>query len=168
MNRAIEKLLSILNLQKDVYHDITLIEEEKSGAIMKRAGRSIEDLSVMQERLLEEVDSLETERLKLMDNYRKFALLSHPQNEITLLDIIDSVDSKSAVALREAGSNLKGVLKKLKRVQEMNSVLLRDSMEFYEILISGLKNSSTIKSGYGRDGRENAKSFNPVLFNIKA
>lgn len=168
MNQVIEKLLNILNLQKDVYHDITLIEEEKRGAIMKRAGKSIENLSVMQEKLLTEVDSLERERLRLMDNYRKFALLHQPGNEITLLDIIDSVDGKSAKALSDAGERLKKVLKKLKNVQEVNSVLLRDSMEFYEILLSGLKNSSTIKSGYGSDGRENVKSFNPVLFNIKA
>jgi hypothetical protein len=45
---------------------------------------------------------------------------------------------------------------------------LNDNMEFYDILLSGLKNSSTLKSGYGKDGKEKGRVFNPVLFNIKA
>ena len=66
------------------------------------------------------------------------------------------------------GSELKGIMLKLRDRQENNGRLLQDNMEFFGILISDLKNSSSLKSGYGSDGKENVRVVNPVLFNTKA
>jgi len=168
MHHAVLKLENIMKLEKEIYQEIFQIEEDKSEAIIKKTGRAIEELSVSQEKLLGKVESLEKERLKLMEGYKKHGNLHLQGREITLLDIADSVDKASSVKLKEAGQELKKILLKVKNIQDMNSQLLKDNMEFYDILISGLKNSSTLRSGYGRDGKEKGRVFNPVLFNIKA
>ncbi len=168
MQQAVLKLENIINLEREIYQDIFHIEEEKSEAIIKKAGREIEELSIAQEKLLLKVDSLEKERVKLMEGFKKHRNPHYHDGEITLSDIMDSSDQKSASSLKGAGLALKTVLLKVKNIQNMNSRLLKDNMEFYDILISGLKNSSTLRSGYGSDGKEKARVFNPVLFNIKA
>jgi hypothetical protein len=168
MYQAVIKLENIMKLEREIYQDIFHIEEEKSDAIIKKAGKEIEELSLKQEKLLGKVESLEIERLKLMVAYKKQHNSRIHGREITLQDIIDSSDNKSASALKNAGVELKKILLKVKKIQDMNSQLLKDNMEFYDILISGLKNSSTLRSGYGRDGKEKGRVFNPVLFNIKA
>lgn len=168
MQHVVLKLKKLLNIEKDIYQEIFNIEEEKSEAIIKKTGKVIEELSVSQERLLNKIESLEKERIKLMDEYKKHRNVLHHGNEITLQDIIDTVDAESSSALKQAGIELKKILLKVKNIQDVNSQLLKDNMEFYDILISGLKNSSTLRSGYGRDGKEKGRVFNPVLFNIKA
>jgi hypothetical protein len=168
MQHVVLKLKNLLNIEKDIYFEIFNIEEEKSEAIIKKSGKVIEELSVSQERLLNKIESLEKERIKLMEEYSKHRNVLHHGNEITLQDIIDTVDAKSSSALKLAGIELKKILLKVKNIQDVNSQLLKDNMEFYDILISGLKNSSTLRSGYGRDGKEKGRVFNPVLFNIKA
>jgi len=168
MHQAVFKLENIMNLEREIYQEIFNIEENKSEAIMKKSGKVIEELSVSQEKLLGKIESLENERIKLKDSYTKTQKLNLPHGDITLQDIIDSSDSKTAFPLKEAGIELKKILLKVKSIQDLNSRLIKDNMEFYDILISGLKNSSTLRSGYGRDGKEQGRVFNPVLFNIKA
>ncbi len=168
MHQAVLKLENIMKLEREIYQEIFHIEEDKSEAIMKKSGKAIEELSVSQEKLLGKIESLEKERIKLMDSYKKTQKLHLTHGDVTLQDIIDSSDSKTAFPLKEAGIELKKILLKVKNIQDLNSRLIKDNMEFYDILISGLKNSSTLRSGYGRDGKEQGRVFNPVLFNIKA
>jgi hypothetical protein len=168
MHQAVFKLENIMNLEREIYQEIFNIEENKSEAIMKKSGKVIEELSVSQEKLLGKIESLENERIKLMESYKKTHKLHPTHGDITLQDIIDTSDSKTAFSLKETGIELKKILLKVKSIQDLNSRLIKDNMEFYDILISGLKNSSTLRSGYGSDGKEKGRVFNPVLFNIKA
>lgn len=168
MHQAVLKLENIIKLEKEIYQKIFHIEEAKSEAIIKKDGKAIEELSLSQEKLLSKIESLENERLKLMDSFRKRLKIQITGDEVTLQDILDSIDLKTASIVKESGIELKKVLLKVKRIQDTNTQLLRDNMEFYNILISDLKNSSTVRSGYGSDGKEKGKVLNPVLFNIKA
>lgn len=168
MSQAVLRLENIMNLEREIYQEIFHIEEDKSEAILHKEGKVIEELSVKQEKLLGKIDSLEKERIKLMEGYRKHPGLRHQNGDITLQDVIEVSDSESASALKKTGNELKGVLVKVKNVQDMNARLLKDNMEFYDILIAGLKNSSTLRSGYGSDGKEKGRVVNPVLFNITA
>jgi hypothetical protein len=168
MHQAVFKLENIMNLEREIYQEIYNIEEIKSEAIMKKSGKVIEELSTAQEKLLGKIESLENERIILMESYKRAHKLNAPHGEITLQDIIDSSNSKTAFSLKETGIELKKILLKVKSIQDLNSRLIKDNMEFYDILISGLKNSSTLRSGYGSDGKEQGRVFNPVLFNIKA
>lgn len=168
MPQAVLKLENILKMERDIYQEIFYIEENKSEAILQKDGKTIEDLSIRQEKLLGKIEILEKERIKLMESYKKHIHLRLQGNEITLQDIVASAGTEAASGLKKAGIELKNILLKVKNVQDMNTRLLKDNVEFYEILITGLKNSSTLRSGYGSDGKEKGRVFNPVLFNIKA
>ena len=168
MNSSIRELVLILEHEKKIYDKICNIEEKKSEAIIERDGRLIQELSLSQEKLLKEIEGFENERIAHMKMYKSLSKMKHNRGEITLQDIIDSIDGTQAEILRQAGIELKETLLNVTKVQELNSQLLLDNMEFYDIIISGLKNSSSIRSGYGSDGKEKAGIINPVLFNIKA
>jgi hypothetical protein len=168
MNNLVQKLINILEREKEIYEKICHIEEKKSEAIMERDGKVIEELSLSQEKFLKEIEGLENERIALMKKYKNVFLTEQNKSEITLQDIIESIDSKQGKILQQSGVELKDVLTKVGRVQDLNSQLLMDNMEFYDIIISGLKNSSSIGTGYGSDGKEQVGTINPVLFNITA
>ena len=166
MNYSVQELIGILEYEREIYEKIFHIEEKKSKAIIEREGKVIEELSLSQEKFLKEIERLENERIAFMK--RSLSKIKYNRGEITLQDIIESIDAADAEILRQAGLDLKDTLMKVSRVQELNSQLLMDNMEFYDIIISGLKDSSSIRLGYGSDGKEKTGVSNPVLFNIKA
>jgi flagellar biosynthesis/type III secretory pathway chaperone len=164
MNFSVRELIDILRQEREIYEKIFHIEEEKSESIIQRDGKSIQELSLSQEKFLKVIEDLENKRIALM---KKYKIAKQSRGEITLQDIIEA-DSTQGEIVKQAGIELKNILLKVTKVQDLNSQLLIDNMEFYDIIISGLKNSSAVRSGYGSDGKEKVGAVNPVLFNIKA
>lgn len=158
---------NILQSEITVYEDILLLEEEKGRAILKKDGRLIEDLSLRQESLIKEIDDLELERIRAVAGCRR-PDLSRTSQEPTLNEIASVMGKEQGARLLEAGAELKGILQKIREIQDINTRMIKDNIEFFEILIEGLKDSSSIKSGYNSEGRESSRMVNPVLFSIRA
>lgn len=168
MHHLITSLENVMILEKEIYEEIYNIEENKTEAIINRDGRAVEELSSVQEKFLMKIDAVENERIKIMHSLGKSIRSDNQAGEITLNEIISLIEGDYAATLKQTGSDLKRILVNIREVQDLNSQMMKDNMEYYDILISGLKNSSSLKSGYDKDGREKAKAFNPVLLNIKA
>jgi flagellar biosynthesis/type III secretory pathway chaperone len=157
----------ILQSEITVYADILFLEEEKKRAILKKDGRLIEELSLRQESLVKEIDELELLRIKAVAGFkRNYAGSARP--EPTLAEIASAMPGKRGARLLKTGSELKSILHKIRDVQAVNERMIKDNIEFFEILIEGLRDSSSIKSGYNSEGRENGKTVNPVLFSMRA
>ena len=167
MKRIEQKLKEILEAEITVYEDILFLEEEKGRAILKKAGRLITDLSVRQESLINEIDQLEGDRIAVTEECGMNMALQ-PSEPLTLKEIARSLGDERGGSLVEAGANLKNLLVRINEKQSANARMINDNIDFFNLLIEDLKNHSTIKSGYNRDGSENRKAVNPVLFNIRA
>lgn len=168
MIKPVIELERILQEQNNLYERIYDIEESKSDAIINKDGNLLENYSKEQETLLEMVMKLEDERGKHIDDYVKYSKLDDVSSNITLKQIILSMDEDSSHHLLRLGMELKSKLIKLQKLQDTNSILINDNIEFYDILISSLKSSNTIKSGYSSEGKEEEKVTNSVLFNQQA
>ena len=158
----------ILQDQKDIYCEIYFIEEKKSEAILNKNGMLLEQLSRDQEQKLHSVELLEKNREKQIEKYILLNNISDLPQRPTLQDIIHSMDEDSSHHLMRLGMELKRLLNKLKHLRETNNTLIQDNLDFYNILLSGLRNENSIDSGYGNDGKEDMKVSNPVLFNQTA
>jgi len=168
MPSAVKEIERILQKQNSEYSEILKLEESKGDAIIAKSGKLIQETSVKQEKLLKNVEYLEMERLALISRFFPELAGDNDAKSVTLKDIAASLDSESSKGILKYGSELKALLLKVKAKQETNSAMLKDNIEYFDILISGLKNSSTLKSGYDRDGKEDERIINPVLFNQKA
>ena len=168
MPSAVKEIEKILSEQNSLYCQILQLEEKKGDAIVAKNGRLIQEISASQEKLLKNIESLEMMRLSLISRYFPELTVDNDANNVTLKDIASSLDSESSMRILKSGSDLKALLLKVKAKQETNSAMLKDNIEYFDILISGLKNSSSLKSGYDRDGKEDERVINPVLFNQKA
>lgn len=165
---AIEKdLENILQAEITVYEDILLLEEEKARAIMSKDGKMIEELSIRQESLIKEIDLLENDRIEASERCGRRVLSAETANP-TLKEIAGTMDHASSQSLLKTGDSLKRLLYMISEKQGVNARMIQDNIDFFNLLISDLKNSSSIKAGYNRDGSENTRIVNPVLFNIRA
>jgi len=165
MIQAVIDLEKILLQEKSIYEKIYMIEEEKKNIILNRDGKNLEIMSVQQEAFVKEIEVLEMERDKKIKNYIKDNRIEDLSQEVTLRDVIISMDEDSAHKLLQLGLSLKKIIKNLSFLQANNEKLISDNMEFYDLLLSGLKSGEPLDSGYGLDGRQNNRVQNSMLFN---
>ncbi|HPJ35367.1 MAG TPA: flagellar protein FlgN [Spirochaetota bacterium] len=165
MHQNFSRLENILTEEAGLYREIYSLELDKTEAAIEKNGILIQEISAKQEELVCRIESLESVRAELTTflagdyGYRR---------DVTLSEIASRADSETSSRIIKGGAELKELLIKLRNRQDTNIKLLQDNMEFFSILMSDLKNSSSLKSGYGSDGRENNRVVNPVLFNTKA
>lgn len=165
MRHIFSRLESILADETSIYYEIYNLETDKTEAIIKKNGSLIQEITSSQEKLIFRVEALESDRERVMG---MFSAETGLRRLATLSEIASGADSVTSGRIMNLGSELKSVMLRVRDKQENNRKLLQDNIEFFGILISDLKNSSSLKSGYGSDGKENVRVVNPVLFNTKA
>ena len=89
-------------------------------------------------------------------------------DDVTLDEIVNSTDSGSSEHIITLGKDLNEIMIKLSDLQECNMHIANDNMNFYNVIINGLKNSISIDSGYRSDGKEGEKISSSILFNQTA
>jgi flagellar biosynthesis/type III secretory pathway chaperone len=168
MYRPVIEMEKILSREIELYEDLYRLEIEKSEAIIGKEWDVVENLSARQETGLSEIDSLEKTRERLIEEYRKINNLDDLSRSITLKEIVLSMDEDSSHHLLQLGMELKEIMNRTSSLVKTNDTLLHDNMEFFNILMSGLKNNRG-QAGYGNDGKEeNLKVSDPMIFNQTA
>jgi hypothetical protein len=90
------------------------------------------------------------------------------KDHVTLVDVAATAEKHVSENMPILGRSLKEVMMRLGRLQETNQVLIHDNMEYYNILLTGLRRNGSPETGYGKDGREEEKLKNSILFNKTA
>lgn len=168
MNKPVFNLEKILDDERKLYEKIYNIEEKKTPAIIERDGKLIELLSVEQEMIVSEISLLEKARNEAVKQYISMNHLNDMGREYTIRDVILSMDEDSSLHLLRIGMDLKDLLLKISEIQKTNERMIKDNMEFFDILLSGLRSSGSINAGYGRNGREDGKVHGAFIFNQTA
>jgi flagellar biosynthesis/type III secretory pathway chaperone len=151
MESPVLELERILKEEISIYDRIASLEEEKTDSILSRDGCELESFAREQERLLSEIAGLEEKRERSIDSYRVVNHIDEMGN-VTLENLVRNMDEDSALRLSRCGMELKKTVLRMKSLSETNRKLIEDNMEFFDILLSGIKSSATLAAGYTRDG----------------
>jgi hypothetical protein len=168
MIKPVVDLERILADEKEIYEEIYALEEKKKEAILDRDGRQLEKYSLIQENLLENLSVLEEKRDRVIDDYIRVNNLTDLPRNITLREIVRLMDEDSSHHFIQLGRDLKYTLRQLGSLQQTNERLIKDNIDFFNMLMSELKSSTSIKAGYNSEGKENSKTAGSVLFNKTA
>jgi len=168
MSIPVYEMEKILKKENDLYNKIYSIEKEKSDAIFDRNGNKIKKLSLDQEIIIQKISVLESRREKEIEKYKISNNLEDITESLSLKDIVRSMDEDSAHHLLRLGMELKDNLIKLHNLQIVNKKMISVNMEFYNILLSNLKENNSGESGYGNNGKEDSVNSNPVFVNKTA
>lgn len=156
----------ILKEERGLFENLCSLERNKTGAILDHNGKLLEKISFEQEEILSSISKLEVDRVRHIENFKKHKHIR--KAGISLSEIAEILDGSSAENMRVLGRNLKDVMIRLSRIQETNRTLIHDNMEYYNILMTGLRRDKTLETGYGSDGREEEGLRSSILFNKKA
>ena len=165
MMTPVMALKKILEKEVSIYREVLRLEEEKGESIINRDGKQLEAVTREQENLLKSIGSLEEERITVIKEYSRQNHLEDLGRPVTLKDVVTLMDEDSAHTLMGLGLQLKRKLQKLGRMHETNQVLIQDNLEFFNLLISGLKDAVAIDDGYGPGGDGKQKVAGSLMFN---
>lgn len=155
-------LQEILESEYILYRSLYDLEKEKSSAIVNRDGASIESISQEQETLLNSISEFESRRKSLIEAC-SISSRSEDIGEITLQDVA-AVDKDSSEKLLTLGRKLRALLRRMLSLQETNQRLLRDNIEFFNMIMSGFKSSISAR-GYSENGVEESRVTDSIIFN---
>ncbi len=166
MDRQILEMCGILEEEGLCFHELCELEEKKTAAIIAHDGRLLEKISIEQEGILDRLYFLDVQRMERMNALKARRLIE--KNASTLADLIARLEEDSAVGLKERGAAIKTAAARLGRKRETNRALMRDNMDYYQILLAGLRRETNPDRGYGQDGREEESLRSSILFNQTA
>ncbi|MCU0845702.1 MAG: flagellar protein FlgN [Spirochaetes bacterium] len=165
MENPIARIEKVLRDEIDVYSGLLALEEQKSGAIIDKDGRLMESISREQEALLSRVERLEEARVRLILEMTGNLPSDDAASVPTLTDIARRVDDSSAGRIVSIGMELKRLLSRLDSLHTTNRRLIEDNLEFYDILLSGLRSTASISTGYCVNGVEKSRVSGSMIFN---
>lgn len=163
MSAILKDLEHILSEEQRIFEEVYRLEEEKSDAIIERDGNLLQNISNSQEKNLTSIEPLELSRNQIINEFRRNHGLQSGYF-ITLKDIVSTIGIEDE-KVTELGKNLNKTLEKIKSLQETNSRLLNDNLQFYNTLVKEVKDSYTIKTGYSKEGTENEEVAGSLILN---
>jgi hypothetical protein len=166
MEKHVTEMIRILKEETGLFERLCSLEKDKTGAIVDHNGNLIEKISGEEEKLLARISDLESMRLALVNAYMRHRHMG--KDHVTLADVAATAEKHVSENMLLLGRSLKEVMMRLGRLQETNQVIIHDNMEYYNILLTGLRRNGSPETGYGKDGREEEKLNNSILFNKTA
>ena len=160
---AVLKLEKILLREKEIYEELYRLEEEKKEALLERDGRNLDAITVKEESLIREITLEESRRVEAV----KLCGLESG-GEASLSEIAALAGGDISERLLFAGKGLKRAVLKAINIKELNDRLMKDNMDFFNDILTGLRDTTSISAGYDSTGRENNKVAGSLLFNKTA
>ena len=160
---AILELEKILLREKEIYEELYRLEEEKKESLLKRDGKTLDAVTAKEESLISEIAVEETKRLEAL----KLCGLEFG-SEASLSELAALAGDDTSERLMFVGKGLKRAILMVINIKELNDRLMKDNMDFFNNILAGLRDTTSISTGYDSTGRENNRVAASLLFNKTA
>ena len=149
-----------LNEQTEAYKQLLELEKDKRDAIIDRANFALQNLSRKEETLIHDLDKKESLRVNAMSRVATGLSRDLPEN-ITALLQWPEIDPSIKIKIESSANELKGIVQSLREFSISNQVLLSDSQEFFQALISAVLIEESV--AYGTEGSTKAKTKKAII-----
>lgn len=153
-----------LTEQAGLYGDLAVLEEKKTKTIENRDGEALDHITAREEEILQNISLLDEKREEYVRNWAGMRGVSDHSSVTVSMIASENEDS----GLMEAALSLKKNVMKVKAVRDRNEKLIKSSLEFFDTLLSGIRESASLNTGYNMGGKENGRVMRSLLFNRTA
>lgn len=165
MNPLIEELKQVLTEELEIYKTIHEYALKKTDIITSGKINELDKLTQIEQTLIIKIGKLEDKREEVIEKIGKKLNLKKDVNLSAIMPYIDKKDEKEINAIRDEFVNL---LNKLKDRNQINSVLIKDSLEYINFNINLLTQSTSIEGAtYSKDKGKDGSIQNRNLFDKK-
>lgn len=147
----IDKLLNILNAELVIYMDVLQLSKKKTDILIEGKVSELENIVKLEQTYVLNVGRLENEREKLIKEIANSSDLD--AEKLNISDLVKKVDSTRVEKLTNIQSKITNVIDEIKNLNEMNSQLIKNSLEYINFSINLFSEASTTgENNYGNKG----------------
>ncbi|TYQ15013.1 UNVERIFIED_CONTAM: FlgN protein [Acetivibrio alkalicellulosi] len=146
-----DSLFEILNQEALIYEDILKISRDKTDIIIKGKVNELENITKLEQSLIVKMGKLEILRESLIEEISQE--LDIKESNATVSLIAQHLDKDTSTKLYEYKSKMENLLAELKDINELNSKLLQNSIDYIDFSLNVLSSASESDNNYGHEGQ---------------
>ncbi|HHV29563.1 flagellar protein FlgN [Acetivibrio mesophilus] len=150
-DQLINDLMDVLLQESKIYEDILEISKNKTDVIVKGKVNELENITNLEQSLIFKIGKLEESRESLVAEISD-AIGVNP-SEMTVSELEKHVDKKQADRLKEHKEYLSSIIGEIKNINEINSKLIKNSIDFIDFSINILSSISAEGNNYSKAGQ---------------
>ncbi len=164
MSKSIEQLLTVLDKEYEIYLKFLNIAKEKRQIIIKGKIKELEEITKKEQAMILSLGKLENIREAIVRNIISELNIENVKNMTELAQYLDDKNKGNVLNAREKLSKL---LEDVKRENDLNNKLIKQSLEYIEFnknLLFSIDNKGSI---YGARANEREIKTKTNLFDAK-
>jgi len=151
VNSIVNELIGVLNGECEIYKEILSLAYKKKEIIIKGRVTELENLVKLEQSLLVKVGKLDRQREDLTRKLTE--LLGIDESEATITNICSKLDKNEADQLLAIKETFQDVLQELRDVNELNSRLVKNSLDYINFSINLLGAAGNLNNSYMETGQ---------------
>jgi len=161
---AVRQLVNILNQENDVYETLYKISNNKKEMIIGGKVNELENIVKIEQSLVMKISKLEDEREKIVEKLCE--LSGQKPEDVTISWLRTWLGEGESAQLKVCQDKIVDSINALKDNNELNSKLIKNSLEYIDFSINMMTSIDTVSNNYGSSGNSgDSKKRN--LFDVK-
>ncbi|MHB8064216.1 MAG: flagellar protein FlgN [Ruminiclostridium sp.] len=159
-----KQLTDVLNQENEIYDTLSKISNNKTNLIVGGKVNELESIVKVEQSLIIKISKLEDQREKIVD--KLCSLLGKKPEEITISGLAEQLGQNESDELKACQDKMVNNIKNLKNANDLNSKLIKSSLEYIDFSINMMTSIDTMNNSYGSSGHSgDTKKRN--LFDVK-
>lgn len=153
MNELLKELIDILNKELKIYNELLKLSKDKTDIIIKGKVSELENIVKNEQTLILKLGGMENKREGIIEGIA--GKLDISSMELNISELVKKIEPSKAFELKQYQANFTGLLSELKEINDLNSKLVKNSLEFIDFSINMMTESANTGNNYGINGQVN-------------
>lgn len=143
-------LLDVLNEEANVYEKILQLSRDKTNIVVEGKVAELEKITKAEQTLVAKMGKLEILRESCVGDLAE--QLNIKSSELTISELSKHLNEENAKKLIEYKNRMENILTELKKVNEANSKLIKNSLDYIDFSLNILSAASDTNNNYSNNG----------------
>lgn len=149
-SQNVNELIDILGRETGIYEELLKISKDKTELIVKGKVDELDEITKLEQNYIADIGKLEYLREKTVKALTETLGVNH--SDITISELIKHLNKDNAKELEECKKNLIDIIEEIKSVNELNSKLIQNSIDYINFSINILSSVPETNNNYGNTG----------------
>ena len=149
----VKKLIEIIGKEAEIYETLLRLSREKTDIIVQGKVTELENITKVEQSLVLRLAKLEQSREDLVEKLSKEIGMDAENITVSQLGKVFPEDQSKELA--RCQEKMTSVFKDLKDSNELNTKLIKNSLEYIDFSINVLSNAGSAGDTYGKSGQSN-------------
>ncbi|MCX7923032.1 MAG: flagellar protein FlgN [Clostridia bacterium] len=162
--QILNELISVLEQEIKVYESILQIARNKTSIIIEGKVAELENIVKIEQSLVLQMGRLENIRENLVEKISTNIGIN--SSDLTISELVNHVKGNEVQKLVTCQDSLNNIITDIKNTNEVNSKLIKNSLDYIDFSLNVMTNIGTTSNNYGSTG-ESGDSKKRSFFDVK-